>query len=119
MWKVILLTISIILICFFAIKETSPHYSTTIKVNIPKDSWSFSPSEIIIKSGKKYKLEIYNGDSYSHGFFIEKLGINVSLAPQKMTYLELFTENKGEYIFSCSVVCGQGHYRMSGKIIVK
>jgi cytochrome c oxidase subunit 2 len=84
-----------------------------------KDQWKFKPQAIIIHANESVELRIYNEDSYSHGFFIEELGINQFLAPQEETIIHIKAEKPGTYGFFCSVLCGEAHYRMSGQLIVK
>lgn len=87
-------------------------------MRVLKDQWKFSPDTIRIPVNQKWKVRIYNEDTYEHGFSISELGINASLAPGKTTEIPVFAEKPGDYIFVCSVICGAGHYRMSGKLTI-
>ncbi len=119
MKKVVFLGLIFVILGFSLLKTNAGNSPKSIKVTIPKNSWSFSPAEIRIKSGEDWEILINNTDSYSHGFNIEKIGLSSILPPSKTTKIKVNITEKGEYIFSCSVVCGQGHYRMTGKLIVE
>lgn len=89
-----------------------------VRVRIPRNSWSFSPDVITIKSGKPTEIRIYNEDSYQHGFFIEELAINTELPAKTVTKIKIQTEKTGTFNFFCSFICGMGHYRMVGELRV-
>lgn len=80
--------------------------------------WEFQPATIRIKEGDKVRLKIKSVD-VSHGFAIPEFDVNVTLEPQKETVVEFIANKKGEFIFFCTVVCGQGHKDMKGKLVVE
>lgn len=92
-------------------------------INIPMRSlanqWKFEPDVIRAKKGDKIILDIFNEDTYDHGFAIEAFGVNNRLFPQRTTHIEFIASNAGEFDFYCSVACGEGHYSQTGKIIVE
>lgn len=87
-------------------------------MRVLKGQWKFSPDTIKIPVNETWKVRIYNEDTYEHGFFVQDLGINASLPPGKTTEITILASKPGDYIFACSVICGAGHYRMSGKLTV-
>jgi len=48
----------------------------------------------------------------------KKLGINEFLSPGNTVRIEFVANQKGTFVFACSVSCGVGHGGMRGKIIV-
>ncbi len=95
------------------------HNQNVIRMKVLKNQWKFQPDTVVVRAGRKITLRIYNEDSYPHGFSIKELGINEPLVPMRETTIVFTPENKGTFGFYCSVLCGDGHYRMSGKLIVR
>ncbi len=89
-----------------------------IKMRVLRDQWRFEPSTIEAPLNARVRIKIYNEDSYSHGFRIMKIGIDEELLPNKTTVVEFVADKKGEFKFTCSVMCGKGHFEQKGKIIV-
>lgn len=83
-----------------------------------ENQWKFEPDILTVRKGDKVILDIYNEDSYDHGFAIQSFGVESRLFPKRSTHIEFIAANVGEYPFYCSVACGEGHYRQTGKIIV-
>lgn len=81
-------------------------------------SWEFVPATLTVKQGEKMRLKIKSFD-VDHGFAIPDFKVNETLSPGKETVIEFVADKKGEYTFFCSVVCGQGHKDMKGKLIVE
>jgi len=113
------LIIFIVLILIFIIGTTIVQNSSVIRVRAMKNQWKFVPDTISARAGQSVELRIYNEDAYPHGFFISELGINEILIPEKETIIHIKPKSSGTYGFYCSVVCGSGHYRMSGRLMVK
>ncbi len=89
-----------------------------IEMRVLKDQWLFEPSIIEAPFNSRVRIKIYNEDSYAHGFAIVKIGVNEDLPPNKTTVVEFIADKKGEFEFSCSVLCGKGHFEQTGKLIV-
>lgn len=98
--------------------ESSSVNVVEIEMRVLKDQWRFEPSIIQAPFNARVRIKIYNEDSYSHGFAIAKIGINKELPPNKTTVVEFIADKKGEFEFSCSVLCGKGHFEQKGKLIV-
>lgn len=88
------------------------------KIRVVKNEWRFEPDVITATANKPLELRITNEDTYEHSFYIAELNINQVLTPQKETIINLTPTKKGSFPFYCSIVCGAGHYRMNGKIII-
>jgi len=97
-----------------------PSSGNTVEIDmrILKDQWLFEPSEIQVDPGDRVRLNIYNEDSYDHGFAIDVFGVNRRLFPKRTTVIEFNASLRGRINFYCSVPCGDGHYDQRGVIIV-
>ena len=92
--------------------------SSLVRIDILKNSWAFTPEQITLKKNKTYTIQINNHDDYPHGFSVEELHINKYIPPSKTMTFELKPTISGEFTSYCSVVCGQGHFKMRGKVII-
>lgn len=86
--------------------------------NITAKQWKFDPDTITVNKGDTVRLNIKSID-VAHGFSLPDFGINKYLEPGKTITVEFVADKTGEFLFLCSVYCGQGHGNMIGKIIVK
>lgn len=102
-----------LLIDFFHLNDSS-----VVKIEIPKNSWTFSPEEIRLKKDRKYTIQITNRDDYPHGFAVTELNVNQYIPPSTVKSFEIIPKISGTFTSYCSVVCGQGHFKMKGKVIV-
>lgn len=80
--------------------------------------WTFDPAVITVKQGDIVKLKIKSIDVV-HGFALVDFDVKVNLTPNKEEIVEFVADKKGEFTYFCSVVCGQGHKEMIGKLIVE
>ncbi|OGZ58712.1 MAG: hypothetical protein A3B96_00245 [Candidatus Spechtbacteria bacterium RIFCSPHIGHO2_02_FULL_43_15b] len=90
-----------------------------IQMRVLKNQWKWAPSEIYVNTGDKVRLFIYNEDARDHGFALDKYNVNERLLPERTTLVEFDAYITGEFVFSCSVQCGEGHYDQVGKLIVR
>jgi cytochrome c oxidase subunit 2 len=110
-----------------AIKQestTTVTTTTTTSTNPVKEfsmtakQWSFDPEVITVKQGDKVKLKI-NSVDVTHGFALPDFNVKVDLVPNKEEMVEFVADKKGEFTFFCSVMCGDGHRDMKGKLVVE
>ena len=73
---------------------------------------------IRVDPGDRVKLNIYNEDTYDHGFAVDVFGVNRRMFPKSITTIEFTPSIPGKFNFYCSVPCGQGHYDQVGALIV-
>lgn len=97
--------------------------STTVtnpvkEFTVTAKNWSFDPEVITVKQGDKVKLKIKSID-VTHGFALPDFNVKVDLVPNKEETIEFVASKKGEYTFFCSVMCGEGHKDMKGKLVVE
>jgi cytochrome c oxidase subunit 2 len=86
--------------------------------SITAKQWEFNPNVITVNKGDKVKLTITSVD-VSHGLAISDFNINERLEPGQITNVEFVADKSGKFTFFCSVLCGSGHSRMRGQLIVK
>ena len=89
----------------------------TKEFDIVAKQWQFSPNKIEVNKGDTVILNVKSID-VNHGLTIPKLGINEFLIPGNTVKIEFVANQKGTFVFACSVSCGVGHSGMRGKIIV-
>ena len=87
-------------------------------VKIVAQRFSYTPNEIVLKTGQPVVLEFTSLD-FVHGFKVPDLNIRADLPPGKVTRVRLTPEKAGVYDFLCDNFCGAGHEEMSGRILVK
>jgi cytochrome c oxidase subunit II len=80
--------------------------------------YEFSPNVIRVKQGDHVKLVITAMDR-DHGFKLPAYGLNQRLVKGVATTVEFTADRPGTFPFECSVVCGLGHRRMKGQLIVE
>lgn len=82
--------------------------------------WEFSPNTITVNKGDTVILHIKSID-VNHGFAFPSgfNDINVTLRPGETVDVEFVADQEGTFMFVCSIICGSGHSRMIGQLIVK
>lgn len=83
-----------------------------------ENKWEFDPPQIEVKKCDRVTLHVENEDEYDHGFAIDVFGVNKRLTPKSTTSVTFTASQSGEFVFYCSVPCGEGHLRHKGKIVV-
>lgn len=87
-------------------------------IKIVAQRFSFTPNEIVIRTGETVQLEFTSLD-FVHGFNVPELKLRADLPPGKVTTLHLTAEKAGSYDFICDNFCGAGHEDMGGRIVVR
>ncbi len=107
---------------YFRAPEIAPVKSTGNVVEITirafENKWIYDPSAATIKTGDTVKIKLINEDPYDHGFAIDKLGINKRMFAKQETSVEFIASKKEDFLFYCSVPCGEGHFEQTGHLIV-
>ena len=92
--------------------QNFPNDENVREIVINARSFEFEPSTIKIKEGEKVRIKINSLDT-KHTIFIPELGIKID------TEKEFAVNKKGNFSFSCSTYCGEGHGMMRGILIVE
>ena len=91
-----------------------------IEVYIAASQWSFEPSELRLQAGVAYNFRMMGTDA-THGASINLVRASHMIRVRAKALSEhaiIFTQS-GEYLFYCTVYCGEGHDMMWGKINVE
>jgi len=89
-----------------------------VHIQVIARKYAFEPAEIHVKKGQDVILEISTAD-VQHSFSVKELGIDEPLQLGKPAVVSFRSDKVGEYPVECSIICGPGHDRMKGKIIVE
>lgn len=79
--------------------------------------YEFTPTELHVKAGTFVTLTLTALDG-THGFSLGDWGIDVRLDENQPVTVEFFAPTPGTYVFTCSHLCGIGHFGMSGAVVV-
>ncbi len=117
---VIILVIAVILIAgIFVLKSFTGKAVNNINTNedvkeftVKAFRFGYTPDTITVNKGDKVKINIDNTDTL-HGIRIPDLRIRGD------EVLEFTANKSGEFTWYCNNMCGEGHMKMSGKLIVK
>jgi cytochrome c oxidase subunit II len=86
----------------------------TETINVKAKDFEFDQKEIHVKKGDKVKLTLTSDDG-GHGLSIPAYNVDI-----KGNGSAQFTADKaGTFEYHCSVMCGAGHSKMTGKLIVQ
>lgn len=91
---------------------------STKTFTVTAKSWDFEPKTIKVKKGDKVALNIKATD-VAHGFMIPEFNIDEMLPAGKTTKVEFTASKSGNFTFYCSWICGEGHSKMTGQLIVE
>jgi cytochrome c oxidase subunit 2 len=96
-----------------------PVASTEVhEIQMTAKKYEFNPSVITVKKGDHVKLIITALDR-DHGFKLEAYGIDQKLKKGDPATIEFTADKAGTFEFKCSQVCGLGHGKMKGKLVVE
>lgn len=89
------------------------------RVEITARSWEFVPNLVLVKVNQPVELVVTSVD-VDHGIEFTDLDVPMERVPAGRTVIVRFIPDKpGVYNFRCAVVCGTGHDRMQGLLIVE
>ncbi len=97
----------------------TPTYSgppdTVLSILMKK--WAIVPSHIEVPQGAKVELIVSSAD-VEHGLAVPGLGIREPVQRGKPAVIRFLAQTPGVYPMRCSVLCGRGHDRMKGEIVI-
>lgn len=97
-------------------QEATPAAGAT-PIEVTAKKYEFNPAVIKVKQGDHVKLVITATDR-DHGFKLAAYNIDQRLQKGVAATVEFTADRAGTFPFECSVVCGLGHHRMKGQLIV-
>jgi cytochrome c oxidase subunit II len=99
-------------------QESAPATAGGDTIQVTAKKYEFDPAVITVKQGQHVKLVITATDR-DHGFKLAAYNIDQRLKEGVATPVEFTADKAGTFPFECSVVCGLGHHRMKGKLVVE
>ena len=84
-----------------------------VEVTVNASNFEFDKKEIKAKAGDTIKLTVVN-ETGAHGLSIDEFKQDVKGGET----VEFVADQKGEFEYHCSLMCGTGHNSMVGKLIV-
>lgn len=127
MKKLIFLFTFIISILSFAVTQKMDYSSYNLSgkiisgvrvIEVESFRYSYSPNIIVINSGERVKIKFSTGDT-EHGFKISEINFDLKAKKGKPSKGEFIAPKPGIYEITCSVYCGSGHKKMTGKLVVR
>jgi heme/copper-type cytochrome/quinol oxidase subunit 2 len=121
-YKILLLCLIVLSGCAAVKKEKAlelmPPDTPVKKIKMTAEQFQFNPDVVRVKQDTHVVLEITSLD-VTHGFKIDRYGINTTIPAKNKTIVEFYTREPGIYPFRCSHFCGIGHFGMKGRLIVE
>jgi cytochrome c oxidase subunit 2 len=90
----------------------------TGEIKVTAKKYAFDPNPIRVKKGDKVKLVITALD-HDHGFKLEAFHVDQLLKQGEATTVEFTADQAGTFPFQCSHLCGMGHKKMKGELVVE
>jgi cytochrome c oxidase subunit 2 len=79
--------------------------------------WEINPARLEIPQGSRVELVVTSTD-IEHGIAVPGLGINEPVQPEHPAVIRFLAQTPGTYPMRCSVLCGRGHDKMTGEIVI-
>lgn len=119
-FAVILIAGGVVYNVYFRAEEIAPIQPTgnIVEITISAHENKWDKASITVKAGDTVRIKLINEDPYDHGFAIEVFGINKRMFAKQTDTIEFVASKKGDFVFYCSVPCGEGHFEQTGHLIV-
>jgi cytochrome c oxidase subunit 2 len=119
---------------YWMARAQSSDTATPQVIEVSAKKYEFTPGEIHVKKGAKIQLKVHSEDE-THGVKLDafpegtkdksKPGLifdppneNGKVTKGVDQVVDFVAREPGTYVFKCAKVCGLGHDRMKGKVIV-
>ncbi len=79
--------------------------------------WEIDPALVEVPQGARVELVVTSMD-VEHGIAVPGLGIREPVQPEHPAVIRLLAQTPGVYPMRCSVLCGRGHDKMTGAIVI-
>ncbi len=88
------------------------------RITVVAKKYEFQPSRIELKAGEPVEITFQSEDA-KHGFSCPDLNLpKVTYSKDHPETITVTPDKPGTYQFKCSHLCGLGHHRMKGEIVV-
>jgi cytochrome c oxidase subunit 2 len=88
--------------------------SQQVEIKLGAKDFEYDQKEIHVKKGDKVKITLTSDDG-GHGFTIPDYNVTINGNGSA----EFTADKTGTFEYHCSVMCGSGHSKMTGKLIVE
>ena len=85
-----------------------------VDIKVMAKDFEYDKKEIHVKKGDKVRITLQSDDG-GHGFALPAFNVNI----QGNKSAEFIANKTGTFEYHCSIVCGTGHSKMTGKLIVE
>jgi cytochrome c oxidase subunit 2 len=79
--------------------------------------WEIEPGRIEVPQGARVELVVSSTD-VEHGISVPGLGIREPVQPEHPAVIRFLAQTPGVYPMRCNILCGRGHNRMTGEIVI-
>ncbi len=79
--------------------------------------WEIDPGRIEVPQGARVELVVSSTD-VEHGIAVPGLGIREPVQPEHPAVIRFLAQTPGVYPMRCSILCGRGHGKMTGEIVI-
>jgi cytochrome c oxidase subunit 2 len=86
-------------------------------LSVVMKKWAILPDRIVIRQGARVEMVVSTID-VEHGIAVPGLGINEPVQPSKPAVIRFLARTPGTYPMHCSILCGRGHDKMTGVIVI-
>lgn len=114
----VLLAVTVMLLAVAGITAQETNAGQAVEIKVTAKKYQFEPNVITVKKGQQVKL-IVTALDHDHGFKLEAFNIDQRLKKGDPATIEFTADKAGTFPFQCSVVCGFGHRKMKGKLVVE
>jgi cytochrome c oxidase subunit II len=85
-----------------------------VEIKVTAKDFEYNKKEIHVKKGDTVKITLQSDDG-GHGLAIPKYNVNI----QGNGSAEFTADKTGTFPYFCSIMCGAGHAKMTGKLVVE
>jgi cytochrome c oxidase subunit 2 len=102
----------------FSTRARAPQNPEPRVIEITAKRYAFEPAVVEVTQGEPIRLLVRSADG-PHGIAIKELKIDkeVERGPDPVK-IEFTAKDVGEFQMLCTVICGEGHLTMTGKLVV-
>lgn len=93
-------------------------YPITKEYQLEARQFGFTPNEIRVPAGTRIRLVVFSAD-VDHQLAVAGISVERETLRGRRQTLEFVAWPPGTYEIACAVVCGAGHDRMKGTLVVE
>jgi heme/copper-type cytochrome/quinol oxidase subunit 2 len=99
-------------------KDFQSDEAKSFRVIARRFEFDFTPAPFVVNVGDSVSLSI-TADDGEHGFFVESfMTEGVAIREKETVTVNFVASTAGTFTYFCTVVCGEGHLSMNGRLTV-